>query len=492
MVAQVELPGRGVPVLGEPDVLVCGGGPAGFTAAVASARNGASTALLERYGFLGGMASAGMVNPIYGFFARHLQIVTGIPQELIDRLARIPGGTAGHMCRHDCVSRRAQYGECVTRRDEKGCPVASVANVCPVDGEAVKLAALQLVADAGVDYHLHTQIVEIIRRDHRIETVIVHGKSGYGAYRPKIVIDATGDADVAAWAGVPFHQGNEEDGSVKPPTLMFRIGNVKLTKDRILVRWPAQAVEEPGLRMTLPCWLMALPRPGEYTVNSPSGLSNFDPTQTEHLSKGQAETTRQVFQKLELLRKYTPGCEEAVLLSIAPQLGLRDSRRIVGEYVLTEDDVLASRKFDDGVVNGVHPIDLHVPSTRYAGRHLIPTPCGDYYQIPYRCLLPLGIENLLVAGRSISATFTAQGSTREMATCMAMGQAAGTAAALAVRQPCAPSDANPTEIKRTLLAQGAYLGQENNIPASNQGNAPLPPEYASPRAERIIDQRNAT
>ncbi len=460
-----------LPLLGQPDVLVCGGGPAGLIAAIAAARNGARTMLLERYGFFGGMASAGMVNPIYGFYARHIQIVTGIPQELIDRLAKIPGGTLGHTYRHDCVARRAKRGECVTRKDEEGCPVASVANVCPVDAEAVKLAALQMVEEAQVDWHLHTQVIDVVRRDDRIGNVIVSGKSGLGYYKPKIVIDATGDADIAARSGVLFHQGSEEDGATKPPSLMFRIGNVNLTKDRIFVNWSPDEAKGAGGNG---CWLMALPRPGEYIVNSPSGLTRFDATQTEHLSRAQAETTKQVFKKMELLRKHVRGCEDVVLLSIAPQLGLRDSRRIVGLYTLTEDDVLSSRKFADGIANGVHPIDLHTNSTRFQGKQLVLTPCGDYYQIPYRCLLPAEIRNLLVAGRSVSSTFLAQGSLRVMATCMGLGQAAGAAAAMAVQAGIEPKEVTADRLRQKLIDQGAWLGKENDVVAWNQGAAPLP------------------
>jgi hypothetical protein len=447
---------KSIPIISEPEVLVCGGGPAGFIAAVAAARNGARTTLLERYGFLGGMASAGMVNPIYGFFARHRQIVTGIPQEFIDRLAQIPDGTAGHTYRHDCVARRNKHGECVTRQDEKGCPVASVAQVCPIDAEAVKLASLQMVEEAGVDLHLHTQIVDVIRDENQIQTIVVHGKSGVGAFRPRVVIDATGDADVAAWGGVEFRQGSEHDGSTKPPSLMFRIGNVNLTKDRIRATWPQEESEDIGANS---CWLMALPRPGEYTVNSSSGFTNFDPTQTDHLSHGQAETTRQVFHKLKLLRQHVRGCEQAILLSIAPQLGLRDSRRIIGEYTLTEDDVLGSRKFADGIANGVHPIDLHTNSPVFDGKQVVLTPCGDYYQIPYRCLLPVGVSNLLVAGRPVSSTFLAQGSLRVMATCMGMGQAAGTAAFLGCSMNVPLRELPIEQLRHTLVNQGTYLGK---------------------------------
>jgi hypothetical protein len=474
--------GREIPVLGRHEVLVCGGGPAGFAAAVASARNGTRTMMLERHGFPGGMASAGMVNPIYGFFARHIQIVTGIPQELIDRLAQIPGGTAGHEYRHDCVARREQCGECITGVDEAKCPVASVANVCPVDSEAVKLVALQMVDESGSEWCLHTHIVDVLQEGDRVTGVITYGKSGFGAYLADLIIDATGDADIAALSGAPFQAGSDEDGATKPPTLMFRIGNVKLTKDRVRAKLPEDIAEKAGGTW---CWLMALPREGEYTVNSPSGLVGFDATRTDHLSHAQAETTRQVFLKLDGLRRNLRGCENAELLSIAPHLGLRDSRRIVGEYTLTEEDVLTSRKHPEGIANGVHPIDLHTGSPKHEGRNLIKTPCGDYYQIPFGCLIPKRIENLLVAGRSISSTFQAQGSARVMATCMGVGQAAGTAASICTKRGESIRKIDISELRDTLIEQGTYLGRESDVPTWNMGHGELP-EPASDGLIKVV------
>jgi hypothetical protein len=235
---------------------------------------------------------------------------------------------------------------------------------------------------------------------------------------------------------------------------MFRIGGVRMTKDRFNARWPeSEAGGAGGTR----CWLMALPRPGEYTVNSPTGLVGFDATSAAHLSGAQALATRQVFRKLELLRRHVPGCEEAVLLSIAPQLGLRDSRCIVGDYILNDEDVLGGRKFDDGIANAAHPIDMHTGSPRFGGRELVLMRCGEWYQVPYRCLLPQRIEGLLVAGRPISATFVAQGSVRVMATCLAMGQAAGAAAGLSLAAGVEPRALDRTLLRRKLAEQGALL-----------------------------------
>ena len=193
-------------------------------------------------------------------------------------------------------------------------------------------------------------------------------------------------------------------------------------------------------------------------MNSPSGLIAFDATDTEHLSRGQAEATRQILRKVELLRRHVPGCQEIRLLAIAPQLGLRDSRRIVGEAVLTEEDVLAARKFPEtAIANGVHPIDLHAPSPLLHGRELALIRCGDYYQVPFGCLIPGKLGNVLVAGRPVSATYLAQGSLRVMATCMATGQAAGAAAALCAKHDTTPRDLSVDELRAALSRHGALL-----------------------------------
>ncbi len=223
------------PTLPECDVLVCGAGPSGFAAAVASSRTGAKTFIIERYGFPGGMMTAGLVNPIYGFFSRHIQVVRGIAQELIDELSQVPGGTSGHTYRADCVSLRKRLGECVTGVDETRCTVSTVSSVCAVDSELAKLVMSRMLRQAGVSTLYHVSATGVILKDGLIDAVAIQGKSGQYFIHPKVVIDATGDADVCAFSGVPVHKGYNDQGVSKPPSLMFKISNADLQHDRIRV-----------------------------------------------------------------------------------------------------------------------------------------------------------------------------------------------------------------------------------------------------------------
>jgi ribulose 1,5-bisphosphate synthetase/thiazole synthase len=454
----------------EADILVCGAGPAGFAAAVAAGRSGLRTILLESNGFPGGMMTAGWVNPIYGFYARHIQVVRGIGQELIEELKGLPGGTLGHQYRHDCIVQRKKIGECQTGKDEKICPVSGVSNICAVDSELAKIAMIRLLRAAGVICYYHVNVVDVEMDVNRIRGVHIQGKSGKELIRSKVVIDTTGDADVAALAGNQYEKGFGEKGLMKPPTLKFKISGVKASHDRIRIELPET---KPGEETF--AWLMALPEEGEYTVNAPSGLIGFDSTDTKLLSSGQEIATEAMYILFRWLKENDPHCAEIKLKGLAPQIGIRDSRRIDGRYTLTEDDILSARKFpDQGIANGVHPIDLHIKDKHFNDQHLMVMPCGDYYQIPFDCLLPRDIQNLIVAGRPISASFLAQGSLRVMATCMAMGQAAGTAAAMAVSKNQLPENLVRTEIRDQLIRQGAYLGYESNLPLWNTGMAPLP------------------
>jgi hypothetical protein len=275
---------------------------------------------------------------------------------------------------------------------------------------------------------------------------------------------------VAAFANLAYDKGYGEQGLLKPPTLMFKISGVDSVHDRIRVELPETKPGEESY-----AWLMALPEKGEYTVNAPSGLLGFDSTDSKLLSAGQEQATEAALCLFEWLRDNRAIYRQIKLKAIAPQIGIRDSRRIHGQYTLTEDDVLSARKFPgDGIANGVHPIDLHVKDGDFDNQNLMVLRCGDYYQIPYGCLLPQGMRNLVVAGRSISSTFLAQGSLRVMVTCMGIGQAAGTAAAMAVSQNISPAKVDPAGIRVHLIKQGEYLGQEDNLPDWNLGLAPLP------------------
>jgi len=464
---------KNIPVLDECDVLVCGAGPAGFAAAVAASRHGAKTVLIERYGFPGGMMTAAMVNPIYGFYARHLQVIRGIGQELIDELMKIPGATLGHTYRQDCIAVRHKRGECLTGTDEGRCPVGTVAKVCPVDSELVKVVMMQMLVQSNVRVIYHAWVTGTILDRDIITDVIIQGKSGKNRIRAKVVIDTTGDADVSAFSNVKFAKGFGEKQISKPPSLKFKIMNADLNRDRIKIPLPHTETGEESY-----AWLMALPEKGAYTINAPSGILDFDSTETVSLSNGQESTTLRMFKLFEWIKENVKGCQNIKLHSFAANIGIRESRRIEGKYVLTEEDVQSGRKFPkSGITNGVHPIDLHLKDKSFNNKNLIPARCGDYYQIPYECLVPVGVANLLVAGRSISATFLAQGSLRVMATCMGMGQAAGTAAALAVSKANNQvGSINTDELRSLLIRDGVYLGEEDRVPAWNMGEEPLPAE----------------
>lgn len=436
----VEEPSQAIRISYRCQVLVVGGGPAGFAAALASARNGADTVLLERYGTLGGMATLGMVSPMYGFWSGDTQVVRGIAQEVLDTLASYPNGTLGHQVIGKCPARCMGVDKC---------PTFGVKRVALVDTEILKLILPEMLEDAGARIILYTHAIAAIVEDNGIRVVIAQSGTSRFGILADIVIDSTGDGNIAASSGAPFEVGSSDDPMiVKPPSLIFTIGNVSLQEYRIVI----DGDENVGRML-----LLRRPTPGEYVVNASAPVGSFDPTSASSLTREHLAMSRQVRSKLEYLRRYVPGCENVRLTSIAPQIGVRDSRRILGDYVLNAEDVLADRKFLDGIAAGCHPLDLHVASSKLGGSTIVPRRCGDFYHIPYRCLLPRGLKNVLVSGRCISATFEAQGSIRLQATCMATGQAAGTAAALCVRNRVRPRDI-PTELLReTLRSQDAVL-----------------------------------
>lgn len=454
-------------IIDECDVLVCGGGPSGFTAAVSAARNGAKAILIERYGFPGGMLTSGYVNPIYGYFSRHIQVVKGIADEFVNRLMSIEGATSGYKYRDGCTERRKASGECLTGRDEKFCPVACVSKVCSVDSEIARVIIGEMLADAGVNAIYHSNVVAVRQIDSLISEILISNKSGFQRIRSQIVIDASGDADIAALTGGEYKIG--ENGLLKPPTLMFKISGAKCEIDRIRINLP----DTPDKKQSS-AWLMALPLKGDYTVNSPSGILDFDSTDGIKLSKGQVFATREALKLFNWLKLNIDFLSEIQLKCFAPQLGIRDSRRINGIYTLTEDDILNCQKFpNSGIANGVHPIDLHIKTENSGLHHLILNPCGDYYQIPYGTMIPKEINNLIVTGRSLSSTFLAQGSVRVMATCMMLGEAAGIASALCIKNNSSPKDIDPSQIRKILINQGAYLGEEGNVPEWNKGKSGL-------------------
>ena len=410
------------------DVIVAGGGPGGLAAAVSAARNGADTLLVERYGFLGGMATAGLVNPFMTYWAGEEQIIGGVLQEVIDRLTAL-----------------GAYG--------KGSRTA-------FDPEAFKLVADQMCEDAGVKVLLHSFLSDATVSGDAIESIEIAGKSGKTSISARVYVDGTGDADLAFMAGARCEKGRDEDGLMQPMTLNFRVCKVDTS------RMPPRGEEFNKLfdkakaegRLDCPrenVLLFLTTREGEIHFNQ-TRITHADGTSTEDLTRAEIEGRRQAWQFLDFLRRDVSGFEQAEMLMSGPQVGMRETRRVMGEYVLTGEDVLSARKFDDCIARGSYSIDIHSPTG--AGTVIQRLKPGESYDIPYRCLVPLGIDNLLIAGRPISATHEAHSSLRIMPICMGIGQAAGTAAALSIKQGVAPRALDVSLLQSTLRSQGANLG----------------------------------
>ncbi len=441
------------------DVLVVGGGNAGCAAAIAAARHGARTLLVERYGFLGGTATAAMVGPWMTFHSGDERIVGGIAQEIVERLMR-KGASPGHL------------------------PDSSdyVATITPFDPEVHKALLFEMMREAGVSLLLHAYVLSA-----QVEGTSVTGATfatigGMRSYRGTVVIDATADALVAASAGVPTQQGDER-GRVQPATLMFRLSHVDLAKLATYLREHPEEMrsslppnERTASALTAVAGLYSLwqraradglvdvprelvsffisPYPDEVTVNM-TRVVDVDPLDPDELTRAEVESRLQAMELVEFFRRRVPGFENARMAASGTQIGIRESRRIVGRYTLTRDDVLQARQFDDAVARSAYPIDLHNPSgSGTTTQRLAP---GESYQIPYRTLLPINREQLLVAGRCISTTHEALASTRLTPTVMTLGQAAGTAAALSCARRVRVGDIDTRELRKQLVADGITL-----------------------------------
>jgi hypothetical protein len=468
------------------DVIVVGGGTSGCVAAIAAARTGADTLLVERYGFLGGTATFG--NPFHGFMDGHGNLVVrGIPDEIVQRLVA-EGGSPGHI-------RGMQWGP--------GAPPGIEYTVTPYDHELIKYVLITLCEEAGVRMLLHAFLAGTIVEGDRVRGVTVVTKSGRRDLLADVAVDATADGDVAAQAGAEFHYGGRE-GEVQNVTLLFKVGNVDL--DRALEglkagntplkgwgTWHNKVTMGPRLGESKPSVLsfqsrvsarlggekeaerviilsLSSYRKGEAVLNL-TRTTGINGTSDEDLTRAELEERKKAVEAVKALREQqVPGFENCYLLTTAPQVGIRESRRIVGEYVLTKEDVLAGRKFPDGIARGAYPIDIHDPKGGPHYFHFIKD--GDSYDIPYRCLVPKRVERLLISGRAVSCDHDALGSVRNQATVAAIGHAAGAAAALAAKQGIAPRQLSPVALRRTLVEQGAFI-------------EPVPPQEIPPMAARV-------
>lgn len=444
----------------EYDVIVAGGGPAGVTAAVAAARNGAKTLLIERYGFLGGMGSAALVGPWMTFHAdAHTQVVKGIADEIVERLKEV-GGSLGHV------------------PDTTG----YVATVTPFDPELLKVVNLELVLDAGAELLLHTWVTDAIKEGDKVVGLRVFNKSGHQELYGKIIIDATGDGDVAAAAGAQFQIGREEDGLTQPLTLMFTLGNVDLDEVRAYMKEnpddfyrqtqfdqiddaphlsvngfyshlrAARKAGEVDLERDMVLFFQTV-RPNEVTVNMTRAIK-IDGTDAWQMTQAEIALRRQMIQLVAFFRKRIPGFSRSYLASSGFQAGVRETRRIMGDYVLTIDDIVHGVDFPDTIARNAYPVDIHSPDGE--GVETI-TIKAKAYSIPLRCLLPKGLEGLMVAGRCLSCTHETLAAVRTQPSVMAMGQSAGTAAALAVRAGQSVRELDIEQLQTVLRQQGVNL-----------------------------------
>jgi len=464
-------PERKVPLRDAGDVLVLGGGPAGMIAAMAAASRGASTTLVERYGFLGGMATAALVGPFAGTRHRYGggRIIGGIPWELILRLVRHGGATLDTFCYPSDGGSSSDPDDSSPPGLPAGLPAGSSAGSrgtgrgdIPFDPEVLKWVSEQMALEAGVRLQYHSAATGVVKTEKQISAVLVESKSGRQALCARVIVDATGDADIAAFAGVPFETGRPGDGALQPMTLMFRLGGVDTDGLGDISRpfvppFIRRKAEEAVAREKLPVfggpWTFwgSTFRPGEVMVNMVRLWG--DATDVEVLTRNEITGRAHMQQFVAFLKENFTEFKNSFLIDSGPQIGIRETRRIRGAYVLTGEDIRGERKFSDAVALGGHVIDIHSPdgTSQQVRKKVSP------YQIPYRCLLPQGIGNLLVAGRPISASHEAHASLRVMGTCMATGQAAGVAAAMAARKNGDPAGVDIADLQGALLETGALI-----------------------------------
>lgn len=456
------------------DVVVAGAGMAGVVAAIAAARNGARTLLTDRLTFLGGNATAGLLGNFLTFHnMKGEQICKGISQEIVDECIKLGGAFPEH-------------------RGHLPNAYGNAYSVTPIDAEVLKLVTQKMCVNAGVRLMLGTYTLGPVVSNQRVTGIQVVNKSGESTLAGKVTIDATGDADLIAMAGGPFHQGDEE-GRTMSISLFSRMGGVDLAKHLAYVKEHADQfmlAEDPYIGKTkeevaadLKHWkdyplvtgyydavekakargefhknrervvFSITTTPGVVTINSTS-LLGYNPTDGEALTQAALEGREQIFVVASFFQKYVPGFENSFILDSASALGVRESRRIIGENTLTTEDCLDAKKSDQDVAQGAYSLDVHEPSGKIMHKHVRD---GESYGIPYGCILPKKIDGVLVAGRSLSSERYANGSARNQAHIQAVGQAAGTAAAMCVKHGWEPRAVRVTELREVLVEQGAVV-----------------------------------
>ncbi|TDE39932.1 FAD-dependent oxidoreductase [Nonomuraea mesophila] len=460
---------RDIPVGDPTDVLVVGGGPAGLAAAIAAARAGASVRLVERFGFLGGNLTAGLVGPCMTSFSLDgsTQLIRGVFDEFVRRMEAADG--AVHPSRTRAGS---QYS---------GFMVFGHEAVTPFDPEIAKQVAMEMCLEAGVKLLLHSFVADTLVTDGQVTGVVVANKSGLAVVPATVTVDCSGDGDVAARGGAAYEYGRSSDGAVQPMTVFFRVSNVDDAKVQAYQDahpdelFPFQGIVERAReegRFPIPrrgVQLFKTLEPGVWRINTTRVLG-MNGTDVGDLTRAEVLGRRQVAQLMTFFHDNLPGLEEAKLLDTAATVGVRESRRIVGEYVLTLEDLVDGKHFDDVVAVAGYPVDIHSPVSGDGPFEDGIPPTANIYEIPFRSLLPAELDGVLVAGRCISATHEALAAVRVMPPSFAMGEAAGLGAAMAVAAGVAPRRVDVLTLQQRLLDQGAYLGpRAERLPAASGG-----------------------
>jgi hypothetical protein len=436
----VALSAVDAPVVRRSDVVVVGGGPAGVSAAVAAARAGASVTLLERYSALGGLAAGGMVLVLDDMCNADEITVTGLVDEYIGRMQS--QGLAVYPPPHERVSSPemwAKWGRWGAFDFHSHAEPKPICYAVAFDPDGWKRVSNDLVRESGVHLRLHSWFSRPVVEDGIVRGVVCETKNGPQAVLGDVVIDSTGDIDVASRAGVPYTQ----DGYIV--TLVFRLGNVDTDTAGVFEQEnprEARAINRKVKRMlggAWELWWLKTPIPGVVWCNCPH-MTGYDGVDPESMTAAEFEARSRIAEAVDYVRENLPGFENCYLLDVAEQMGVRQSRLLDGEYVVTKDDIIARRHFEDTVARG-----------------------RDYYY-PFRAMLPRNVDQLLVAGRHYSATPDAQRISREIPPCMSMGQAAGIAASLAVEQNIRVRDVEPAQIQKRMRDQGADPG---DVPSPN-------------------------
>jgi hypothetical protein len=443
--------GRSLPIFAQADVVVVGGGPGGVGSAIAAARTGARTMIVERFGCFGGTWTSGLLSGIMPW-----PFVRGIFADIARRINEAGGwiywkgtdfsGSGAHGPAGD----PANWGE-------------ALGNLASYDSEIAKIVLDQMIVEAGVRPLFFAQLVGVIREDDRVKAIIIESKEGRFAITGTWFIDSSGDGDLAVLAGVPHESGRPSDGAMQPMTMMFKMTGVDderadaYHKANPSFKKDWKAAQERGEVTSPKDDVLAArnPHKGEWAFNTVRVLGK-DGTKLQDITDAMIEGRKQVLEIARFMRKYIPGFENAKLSETASHIGVRETRRIFCDYTVTADDIIHVPSFDDAIARGNWFVDIHNPKGGDT-LHIHP-PHGKFYEIPYRSIRARGVSNLLIASRCIDCTHEAHAAIRITPQIVAIGQGAGTAAALCLKLGLKSTrDLDVTELRETLRANGAFI-----------------------------------